>query len=101
MAKKILGLTPVEALLLAVAGYFGYTYIKSSANKLKTDQKRTAIVDLVTKSDNPEALKVVYQFTPSEIDTVYDLVVLNKKPQPGTAYYNQVQAIAAKYNIFT
>lgn len=99
MAKKIFGMTPTEALLVGVAAGTIAWYAMQS--KLTTDQKRTAIVDLVTKSDKPEALKVVYQFTPSEIDTVYDLVVLNKKPQPGTAYYNQVQAIAAKYNIFT
>lgn len=100
MAKKILGLSPVEALILAALGYFGYTYYKSNKG-LTTEQKKAALVDLVSKTDSPTASQIFTRMTPSEIDAVYDFVIQKKKPQPGTAYYNQIDAIAKKYGIFT
>jgi hypothetical protein len=99
MAKKG-SLATLAVLGLGVLAFWYFTRKTSAA-------KRSDLLNWLSTQpgDNAAATAVFGQMTDPEIDSVYDFVfgyyLKNIKPAPGSDLYNQINAIRAKYNIFT
>lgn len=91
-----------DILIAAVIVGVGYFFL--SSKPLNAAQKRAALVQYAGASTDLKDL-FMSKMTDSEIDATYtfifDYVKKGRQLQSGSSLFLQIQAISAKYNIFT
>lgn len=97
-------------LALLFGGMLWYFTRNNTGNSLSINQKKDAILSYMNSGGDSSESKLRFVNTlnsmlPDEVESVFlfifNFIQKGLYPQQGTPLYNQIQAISAKYNIFT
>lgn len=95
-------------LLIGAIGFGAVLYFSNKGGSIA--QKRQQIINYIDSGgDSPESKQnfrqIIAQMSEPEVNAVYTFLFTyikkGKRPQPGSALYNEIDIISKKYSIFT